>query len=315
MRPPRSRRPRCSLVARVPDAAAIRGRRQRRRRRRRRRSAARSATTPEPGSLDELHRIIVPRAAPASPGLCHNGQFEPNLSTPALTYAYAGQPAGAREAGPAARRAGRSGRELPHRQAAQPRRVDADAARRRAAGRGGHRARSRRGSTTARCGGRAPTAARRSTTRRAGRRSPSSTPAATRLDSGGPFTVDAGDTLDAAPLGQRLRDRRRRTSRSAPSSCRPATAGSWCSSPGRRRSRRRAERVRPGRPDGIRRPAQPAVHCDHRRQRRPDRSGRRDRARCASAGLAFTDPGRLRRRLPEGGIAAFAISPATMEIE
>lgn len=41
-----------------------------------------------PGSLDELHeRIIAPRCS-GQPGLCHNGQFEPNLSTPALTYAY-----------------------------------------------------------------------------------------------------------------------------------------------------------------------------------------------------------------------------------
>lgn len=41
-----------------------------------------------PGSLDDLHeRIIAPRCS-GQPGLCHNGQFEPNLSTPALTYAY-----------------------------------------------------------------------------------------------------------------------------------------------------------------------------------------------------------------------------------
>lgn len=40
------------------------------------------------GSLDDLHeRIIAPRCS-GQPGLCHNGQFEPNLSTPALTYAY-----------------------------------------------------------------------------------------------------------------------------------------------------------------------------------------------------------------------------------
>jgi hypothetical protein len=45
-------------------------------------------TTPDPGSLDELHaRIIAPRCS-GQPGLCHNGQFEPNLSTPGLTYAY-----------------------------------------------------------------------------------------------------------------------------------------------------------------------------------------------------------------------------------
>ncbi len=45
-------------------------------------------TTPAPGSLDDLYqRIIAPRCS-GQPGLCHNGQFEPNLSTPALTYAY-----------------------------------------------------------------------------------------------------------------------------------------------------------------------------------------------------------------------------------
>jgi hypothetical protein len=43
---------------------------------------------PAPGSLDELHaRIIKPRCS-GTPGLCHNGQFEPNLATPGLTYAY-----------------------------------------------------------------------------------------------------------------------------------------------------------------------------------------------------------------------------------
>jgi hypothetical protein len=42
----------------------------------------------EAGSLDDLHeRIIKPRCS-GTPGLCHNGQFEPNLSTPGLTYAY-----------------------------------------------------------------------------------------------------------------------------------------------------------------------------------------------------------------------------------
>ena len=45
-------------------------------------------TTAAPGSLDDLHqRIIAPRCS-GQPGLCHNGQFEPNLSTPGLTFAY-----------------------------------------------------------------------------------------------------------------------------------------------------------------------------------------------------------------------------------
>lgn len=43
----------------------------------------------EPGSLDELHREIVAKRCSGQPGLCHNGQFEPNLSTPSLFYAYA----------------------------------------------------------------------------------------------------------------------------------------------------------------------------------------------------------------------------------
>ncbi len=41
-----------------------------------------------PGSLDDLHERIISRRCSGQPGLCHNGQFEPNLSTPALTYAY-----------------------------------------------------------------------------------------------------------------------------------------------------------------------------------------------------------------------------------
>ena len=49
---------------------------------------------PEPGSLDDLHRTIVSARCSGQPGLCHNGQFEPNLSTPALFYEYAvGRPA------------------------------------------------------------------------------------------------------------------------------------------------------------------------------------------------------------------------------
>ena len=43
----------------------------------------------EAGSLDELHREIVAQRCSGQPGLCHNGQFEPNLSTPALFYEYA----------------------------------------------------------------------------------------------------------------------------------------------------------------------------------------------------------------------------------
>lgn len=40
----------------------------------------------DPASLDALHRDIILRSCAAQPGLCHHGQFEPNLSTPALTY-------------------------------------------------------------------------------------------------------------------------------------------------------------------------------------------------------------------------------------
>lgn len=39
-----------------------------------------------PGSLDALHKDIVLKSCAAQPGLCHHGQFEPNLSTPALMY-------------------------------------------------------------------------------------------------------------------------------------------------------------------------------------------------------------------------------------
>ena len=46
------------------------------------------ATTPAPGSLDDLHGRIIAKRCSGQPGLCHNGQFEPNLSTPGLTYAY-----------------------------------------------------------------------------------------------------------------------------------------------------------------------------------------------------------------------------------
>jgi len=44
--------------------------------------------TAAPGSLDDLHARIIAKRCSGQPGLCHNGQFEPNLSTPGLTYAY-----------------------------------------------------------------------------------------------------------------------------------------------------------------------------------------------------------------------------------
>jgi hypothetical protein len=47
-----------------------------------------SGTVAEPGSLDDLHGRIIAKRCSGQPGLCHNGQFEPNLSTPGLTYAY-----------------------------------------------------------------------------------------------------------------------------------------------------------------------------------------------------------------------------------
>lgn len=43
---------------------------------------------PEPGSLDYLYQTIIEERCSGEPGLCHNGQFEPNLSTPGSTYAY-----------------------------------------------------------------------------------------------------------------------------------------------------------------------------------------------------------------------------------
>jgi hypothetical protein len=43
---------------------------------------------PPAGSLDDLHRRIIAPRCSGQPGLCHNGQFEPNLSTPAMAYAY-----------------------------------------------------------------------------------------------------------------------------------------------------------------------------------------------------------------------------------
>jgi hypothetical protein len=44
------------------------------------------ADTAQPGSLDDLHRRIIVRSCAGQPGLCHAGQFEPNLATPALMY-------------------------------------------------------------------------------------------------------------------------------------------------------------------------------------------------------------------------------------
>jgi hypothetical protein len=43
---------------------------------------------PVPGSLDDIHARVIEKRCSGQPGLCHNGQFEPNLSTPGLTYAY-----------------------------------------------------------------------------------------------------------------------------------------------------------------------------------------------------------------------------------
>ena len=42
----------------------------------------------EAGSLEELQVTIIQERCSGQPGLCHNGQFEPNLSTTANTYAY-----------------------------------------------------------------------------------------------------------------------------------------------------------------------------------------------------------------------------------
>lgn len=43
---------------------------------------------PQPGSFDDIHRTIIAPRCSGQPGLCHNGQFEPNLSTPGNAYAY-----------------------------------------------------------------------------------------------------------------------------------------------------------------------------------------------------------------------------------
>ena len=42
---------------------------------------------PEAGSFDDLHERILARRCAGAPGLCHAGQFEPNLATPASAYA------------------------------------------------------------------------------------------------------------------------------------------------------------------------------------------------------------------------------------
>lgn len=46
------------------------------------------SVAPAAGSLDDLHQRILGKRCSGQPGLCHNGQFEPNLSTPAMAYAY-----------------------------------------------------------------------------------------------------------------------------------------------------------------------------------------------------------------------------------
>jgi hypothetical protein len=55
---------------------------------------------PAPGSLDELHRDILVKSCAGTPGLCHAGQFEPNLSTPAIAYlSLVNRPSNERERG------------------------------------------------------------------------------------------------------------------------------------------------------------------------------------------------------------------------
>ena len=41
---------------------------------------------PDPGSLDDLYTRVIAHSCSGQAGLCHNGQFEPNLSTAALAY-------------------------------------------------------------------------------------------------------------------------------------------------------------------------------------------------------------------------------------
>lgn len=40
----------------------------------------------EEGSFDQLYATIIQPRCAGEPGLCHNGQFPPNLATPAVTY-------------------------------------------------------------------------------------------------------------------------------------------------------------------------------------------------------------------------------------
>jgi hypothetical protein len=44
--------------------------------------------SPAAGSLDDIQSRIIVKRCSGQPGLCHNGQFEPNLSTAGMTYAY-----------------------------------------------------------------------------------------------------------------------------------------------------------------------------------------------------------------------------------
>jgi hypothetical protein len=43
---------------------------------------------PQAGTLDDIQHTFLAERCSGVPGLCHNGQFEPNLSTAANTYAY-----------------------------------------------------------------------------------------------------------------------------------------------------------------------------------------------------------------------------------
>jgi len=56
--------------------------------------SARVTDTPTTGSLDDLHQRVIASGARGSPGAVPQRPVEPNLSTPALTYAYlVGRPA------------------------------------------------------------------------------------------------------------------------------------------------------------------------------------------------------------------------------
>jgi hypothetical protein len=43
---------------------------------------------PAEGSLEDIYRTIIAKRCSGQPGLCHNSQFEPNLSSPGNAYAY-----------------------------------------------------------------------------------------------------------------------------------------------------------------------------------------------------------------------------------